>query len=62
MMNQTAPRLWEVTLSMPGPSCLIDRFLDWVEQLGIAIMAPAGADNLTYQEIRIETRLDQVEA
>ena len=62
MMNQTARRMWDAGLSTMSLGCLIDRFLDWVEQLGIAIMAPAGADNLTYQEIRIETRLDQVEA
>jgi hypothetical protein len=59
MMNQTAQRLWEVTLSMPGPSCLIDRFLDWVEQRCGAVLAPARFDNQPGREAPIETRRDQ---
>lgn len=59
MMNQTAKRMWDAGLSTLSPGCLIDRFLDWVEQLGNAMMVPAQADNLSLHEIRAETRLDQ---
>ena len=62
MMNQTTERMWNVGLSMLSPSFLVDRFLDWVEQLGHAIMVPAQADHLSYREIRIKTHLDQFEA
>jgi hypothetical protein len=62
MMNQTAERMWDAGLAMLSPALLIDRFLDWVEQLGNAMMLPAQADNLSCQEMRIETRLDQFEA
>jgi hypothetical protein len=62
MMNQTAERMRNVGLSMPSPSFLVDRFLDWVEQLGQAMMVPAQADHLSCREIRIKTHLDQFEA
>lgn len=62
MMNQTAVRMWDAGLSTLSPGCLIDRFLDWVEQLGIAMMVPAPADNVSCREIRIETRVDQFDA
>ncbi len=62
MMNQTAKRMWDAGLSTLSLGFLIDRFLDWVEQLGAAMMMPARADDLSCVEVRIETRLDQVEA
>jgi hypothetical protein len=62
MMNQTAERMRDAGLLMLSPGCLVDRFLDWVEQLGGAIMVPARAANLSCQEIRIETHLDRFEA
>ncbi len=46
---------------MLRPSCLIDRFLDWVEQQG-AVLAPARPDSLYVQEIRIEIRRDHIRA
>jgi hypothetical protein len=48
--------------SMRSPGFLVDRFLDWVEQLGHAMMLPAQADHLSCREIRIETHLDRFEA
>jgi hypothetical protein len=62
MMNQTAERMWNAGLSMPSLGFLVDRFLDWVEQLGHAMMLPAQADHLSCREIRIETQLDRFEA
>lgn len=61
MMNQTAQRIWKAGSSMLRPSCLIDRFLDWVEQQG-AVLAPARPDSLYVQEIRIEIRRDHIRA
>jgi hypothetical protein len=59
VMNQMALRMRKAGSSMLSPSCLIDRFLDWVEQHGNAILAPARLDNLPARETPIETRLDQ---
>ena len=58
-MNQTALRMRQAGSSMLSPSYLIDAFLDWVEQQGRAIFAPARFDNLPELEKPIETRLDQ---
>jgi hypothetical protein len=61
-MNQMALRMRKAGSSMLSASCLIDRFLDWVEQHGSAILAPARFDNLPGPEIRIEIRRDQFRA
>ncbi len=58
MMDQTAKRMWDAGLATLSPSHLIDRFLDWVEQLGEAMMLSPQADNLSCQEIRNERRFD----
>ncbi len=44
---------------MLSPSCLIDRFLDWVEQQGCAIFTPAKFDNLPRPAAPTATLLDQ---
>ncbi len=59
MINPTAKRMWDAGFSTLSPACLIDRFLDWVEQFGIALMMPAQTDSLSCREVRIETRRDQ---
>jgi len=52
MMIKTAERMWGAALSM-SPARLIDKFLDWIEQLSEA-MVPAQAEEL----VRIEARRD----
>ncbi|MBV9221795.1 MAG: hypothetical protein JOY94_20420 [Methylobacteriaceae bacterium] len=58
-MNQTALRMRQAGSSMLSPSYLIDAFLDWLEQQGRAIFAPARFDNLPAQEPPVEPPLDQ---
>ena len=58
-MNQIALRMRKAGSSLLSPSCLVDRFLDWIEQQGRAILAPAMFDNLPGREIPVETHLDQ---
>ncbi len=58
-MNQTALRMWKAGSWLLSPTSLIDTFLDWVEQQGRAIFAPARFDNLPGPETPIETQLDQ---
>jgi hypothetical protein len=38
-----------------SPGCLIDRFLDWVEDLS-AVMLPVHVNALAVSEVPIETR------
>ena len=56
MMIKTAERVWGAAFSM-SPVRLIDKFLDWIEQLSEA-MVPAQAEEL----VRIETRRDPFRA
>jgi hypothetical protein len=57
VINQIAERLWGASAAMLRPASLIDRLLDQIERLGVALM-PAQADGLACQRIRIETRID----
>jgi hypothetical protein len=57
MMNQLTARIWGAALSMPSLGDLIDKFLNWVESVGIAI-APASIDGLVCSEIRTRVLLD----
>jgi len=52
MISKTAERMLCAALSV-SPGSLIDRFLDWIEELGGAMM-PARAEAL----VRIEERRD----
>ena len=38
MINQPAERLWRRALSVLNPSCLIDRLLDRLDEMGAAIL------------------------
>ena len=55
MINQTTERVWRSALPMLSPLCLIDRLLDWVEELGAAIL-PAESNARSCQLARIDAR------
>lgn len=57
MINQTAEPIWRIALSVLNPSCLIDRLLDRLEELGAAIL-PAQYDARSCQLAPIEARRD----
>jgi hypothetical protein len=56
MMNQLAERMWVAALSM-SPGHLVDKFLDWLEQLRGA-MALAEIDRLACNEVRTRVLFD----
>ena len=55
-MNQLAERMWVAALSM-GPEHLIDKFLNWLEELRGAL-ALAEIDNLALHEARTKVLFD----
>jgi len=57
MMIQLTEWIWGASRSMPRLDDLIDRFLDRIEELGVA-MAPAPVDGLTSCEARAIVLLD----
>ena len=56
MMNQLAERVWVVALSM-SPGHLVDKFLDWLEELRGA-MALAEINSLARNEARTKVLFD----
>jgi hypothetical protein len=56
MMIKTAERMWGAALLM-SPGYLIDKFLDWIEELSEA-MVPARVEEL----VRVEARRDPFRA
>jgi hypothetical protein len=56
MMNQLAERTWVAALSM-SPGHLVDKFLDWLEELRVA-MALAEIDGLARNEARTKVLFD----
>ena len=38
MINQAFAHMWRSAFSVLSPVCLIDRILDWVDELGAAIL------------------------
>jgi hypothetical protein len=56
MMNQLAERMWVAALSM-SPGHLVDKFLDWLEELRGA-MALAEIDRLACNEVRTRVPFD----
>lgn len=57
MMIQLTQWIWRASRSMPRLDDLIDRFLDRIEELSVA-MAPASTDGLVSCEVRAIARLD----
>jgi hypothetical protein len=57
MISKTAEQMWGAALLMLNPECLIDKFLDWIEELSGA-MLPAQVEAL----VRIEERRDPFSA
>ena len=57
MMIKTAEQMWGAALLMLSPGCLIDKFLDWLEELRGA-MVPAQIDGLAGNAERTEALLD----
>jgi hypothetical protein len=57
MINQTFVRTCRITSLLLNPHFLIDRLLDWLEELGAAIL-PAEDNARSCQLARIEMRLD----
>lgn len=60
-MTQTAVRMWDAGLAMLSLTFLIDRFLDWLDDVREPIM-PAPIDRLAYQTTPIERLLDRPDA
>jgi hypothetical protein len=56
MMQKFAERMWGAALSM-SLGCLIDRFLDRIEELS-GVIAPAPIDGLVCSEARTRALLD----
>jgi len=56
MMNQLAERIGAVALSM-SPARLVDKFLDWLEELREAMALPA-IDELARNEMRNKVLFD----
>ena len=56
MMNQHAERMWVAALSM-SPGHLVDKFLDWLEELRGA-MALVEIDGLARNELRTKVLFD----
>ena len=61
MMIKTAEQMWDAALLMLSPGCLIDKFLDWIEELSVA-MVPARTDGLACTAVRNEALLDTFSA
>lgn len=57
MMIKTASQMWIAALAT-RPDYLIDKFLDWVEELSITT-GPVQVNGLVCIEIRSEARLDR---
>lgn len=60
-MIKTAEQMWGATLFMLSPGCLIDKFLDWLEELSGA-MVPTHIDGLAANAVRTEALLDRFSA
>ena len=57
MMNQLTVWIWGAALSLPSLGNMIDRFLDWIEELS-AVTAPPANDGLICNEVRSRVLLD----
>ncbi|HLG80345.1 MAG TPA: hypothetical protein VKY22_04970 [Bradyrhizobium sp.] len=56
-MIKTAVQMWDAARATSAGH-LIDKFLDWIEQLSITMM-PAQPDGLVRIEVRAESRRDR---
>ena len=61
MIGKTAERIWGAALLMLNPGELVDKFLDWVEDLS-ATMVPAQVCVIANNETRSEALLDPLSA
>ena len=57
MMIKTAAQVWDAALAI-RPGHLIDKFLDWIEEL-TSTMVPARGDGLVCIEVRTDVRRDR---
>ena len=55
MMNTHAVQRWGAALLALSPGCLIDRFLDWIEDLS-AVMMPVQVEALAVSKVPAEMR------
>jgi hypothetical protein len=61
MVNQTVEQMWGAARLVLSPGHLIDKFLDWIEELsGASATAAAQGDRLMISEVRTEPLLDAV--
>ena len=44
---------------VPSPGCLLDRFLDDLDQLNVFVL-PAGVDNPSYRYVEVEARRERL--
>jgi hypothetical protein len=61
MISKTAEQIWGTALSMLSPGCLIDKFLDWVDELRCT-MVPARVDRSAGNETPTDAQLDPLSA
>ena len=61
MISRTAEQMWGAALLMLNPGCLIDKFLDWLEELSETLV-PARIDELACNRVRAEAPLDPFNA
>ena len=63
MVNQTVEQIWDAAQLMLNPACLIDMFLDWIEErCGIAVMPAVQGDGSVSGEVRTEALFDAINA
>ncbi len=53
-MNRTIERLRSASAWMLNPACLIDKFLDQIESLSVALAMPSEAADLLASEAPVE--------
>jgi hypothetical protein len=59
MINRTIERMRSASSWILNPTCAIDRFLDQIEKLSVAIVVPSQGAGLSRSEVHIEARLEQ---
>ena len=61
MVNQIVEQMRDAARLMLSPGCLIDKFLDWIEELS-GVLAAAQGDEPVSREGRTEALVDAVSA
>jgi hypothetical protein len=63
MVNQIVEQMWDAAQLVLNPACLVDMFLDWIEeQCGLAVMPVVQGGGLVSSEVRTEALFDAINA